>query len=103
MLGMQGSLNLLTSSITTSLQQSALPASPQDNSLSSRERALNILQAQDNNLQREVKLFVQSMITHDPGFTEVYTLTVDKDERQDYVMLEYKVKTRNVASLNTTL
>ena len=103
MLGMQGSLNLLTSSITTSLQQSALPASPQDNSLSSRERALNILQAQDNDLLREVKLFVWSMIACNPGFTEVYALTVDKDEWQDYVMLEYKVKTGNVALLNTTL
>ncbi|KIM59452.1 hypothetical protein SCLCIDRAFT_9936 [Scleroderma citrinum Foug A] len=62
-----------------------------------------VKRAQDNDLPREVKLFVRSMITCDPGFTEVYALTVDKDEWQDYVMLEYKVKTRNVASLNTAL
>ncbi|KIM56855.1 hypothetical protein SCLCIDRAFT_131667, partial [Scleroderma citrinum Foug A] len=75
----------------------------QDNTLSSREQALNILQAQDNNLPREVKLFIWSMIAHDPGFTKVYALTVDKDEWQDIVMLEYKVKTGNVALLNTVL
>ncbi|KIM59387.1 hypothetical protein SCLCIDRAFT_126266, partial [Scleroderma citrinum Foug A] len=75
----------------------------QDNAPLSREQALNILQAQDNNLPREVKLFIRSMIARDPGFTEVYALTVDKDEQQDYVMLEYKVKTSNVASLNTML
>ena len=84
MLGMQGSLNLLTLSISHSLQPVA-----QVTTSGKREQALQKLKTEDDDLARPLKAFIQSMIVHDPGFIDVYMWMEDKVERDEYVMLEY--------------
>jgi len=80
-----------------------LLSSPQERVWALREQALDILQEQDNDLPREIKSFVRSLVAHDSGFMEVYVLTTDKDERRHYIMHEYQEKTGNVAALNIAL
>jgi len=90
-LDMQGSLNLLITSITTSL------ATPQGKASAKREQALRVLQEKDDDLPRYLKTFIRSSIAHSTGFTEVYMLTEDKDERKEYVMHEHRMGAGNVA------
>ena len=97
-LGLQGTLNVLSTSINKLISQ--LPATSSDDTAqvgvtqppSLWEQALRILKDQDDDLARPTKAFIHSQIAGDPGFTEVYVLTVDKEERCDYVMHEYSIK-----------
>jgi len=96
MLGMQGLLNLLTSSISSSLQ----PVTPTAQLVSEkRAQALQMLKLQDDDLPRPLKTFIWTMIAHDSGFVDVYLLTEDKVERLEYVTLEYTGKTGNFGTL----
>ena len=96
MLGMQGSLNLLTSSISSSLQ----PVTPTAQLVSEKcAQALQMLKLQDDDLPRPLKTFIWTMIAHDSGFVDVYLLTEDKVERLKYVTLEYTGKTGNFGTL----
>ena len=81
---MQGSLNLLTLSISNSLQPVA-----QVTTSGKWEQALQKLKTEDDNLARPLKAFIRSMIVHNPGFIDVYMWTEDKAERDEYVMLKY--------------
>ena len=98
-LGLQGTLNVLSTSINKLVSQ--LPATLSDDTAqvgatqppSLQEQALRILKDQDDDLARPTKAFICSQIAGDPGFTEVYVLTVDKEEQCDYVMHEYSIKT----------
>ena len=96
MLGMQGSLNLLTSSISSSLQL-VMPTAQ----LVSEKcvQALQMLKLQDDDLPRPLKTFIRTMIAHDSGFVNVYLLMEDKVERLEYVTLEYTGKTGNFGTL----
>ncbi|KIJ10406.1 hypothetical protein PAXINDRAFT_16560 [Paxillus involutus ATCC 200175] len=82
MLGMQGSLNFLTSSLNNSNITS------EDKVSACRAVALTMLQEQDGDLPRDIKAFIRAMIAHNVGFTDVYTLTADKDERTEFVRAE---------------
>ena len=96
MLGMQGSLNLLTLSISSSLQ----PVTPTAQLVSEkRAQALQMLKLQDDDLPRPLKTFIRTMIAHNSGFVDVYLLTEDKVERLEYVTLEYTGKTGNFSTL----
>ncbi|KAI6040130.1 hypothetical protein EDC04DRAFT_2602663 [Pisolithus marmoratus] len=77
-------------------------ARPQEKLSKLREAALLILLEQDNDFPREIKAFIWSLFTHDPGFTEVYVLTTDKEAWEDYVMHEYRVKSGNMTMLNVS-
>lgn len=91
MLDMQGLLNRLAMSITTSL------ATLQDKASEKRGQALRVLQENDDDLPRYLKAFIRSSIAHSAGFTEVYMLTEDKDERKEYVMYEHRMEAGSVA------
>ena len=47
-----------------------------------------MLQDQDSNFPKDIKAFIWAMAICNVGFTEVYTLTTDKDERLDYIRVE---------------
>lgn len=82
MLGMQGSLNLLTSSLANT-------ATSAENKVSThQELEMQMLHKQDNDLPKDVKAFIRAMIAHNVDFTEVYMLTTDKDKCLDYVRVE---------------
>ncbi|KIK80963.1 hypothetical protein PAXRUDRAFT_763722, partial [Paxillus rubicundulus Ve08.2h10] len=82
MLGMQGSLNFLTSLLNN------LNITSEDKTSACRAVALTMLQEQDGDLPKDVKAFIRAMITHNVGFTDVYTLTADKDERTEFIRAE---------------
>ena len=82
MLGMQGSLNLLTSLLNNS------NITAEDKVSARRELMLTMLQEQDGDLRKDVKAFIRAMISHSSGFTDVYLLTADKGERTDFVQAE---------------
>ena len=82
MLGMQGSLNLLTSSLANTA------TSTEDKVSACWELAMQMLHEQDNDLPKDVKAFIRIIIARNVGFTEVYTLTTDNDGCLDYVWVE---------------
>ncbi|KIK95910.1 hypothetical protein PAXRUDRAFT_139671 [Paxillus rubicundulus Ve08.2h10] len=82
MLGMQGSLNFLTSSLNN------LNITPEDKVSAHRAVALTMLQEQDGDLLKDIKAFIRAMIIHNVGFTDVYTLTADKDEHAEFIRAE---------------
>ena len=82
MLGMQKSLNLLTSLFNNS------NITAEDKVSACRELALTMLQRQDSDLWKDVKTFIRAMITYSSGFTDVYLLTANKGECTDFVWAE---------------
>ena len=97
-LSLQGTLDVLSMSINKLVSQPSATSSDDATQVgatqppSLREQALQILKDQDDDLARPTKAFIHSQIAGDPGFTEVYVLTVDKEEWCDYVMHEYSIK-----------
>ncbi|KIK92443.1 hypothetical protein PAXRUDRAFT_147312, partial [Paxillus rubicundulus Ve08.2h10] len=82
MLGMQGSLNFLTSLLNN------LNITSEDKTSARRAVALTMLQEQDGDLPKDIKAFIRAMIVHNVGFTDVYTLTADKDECTEFIRAE---------------
>ena len=82
MLGMQGSLNLLTSLLNNS------NITAEDKVSARRELVLTMLQEEDGNLRKDIKAFIRAMIAHSSGFTDIYLLTADKGEHTDFVHAE---------------
>ena len=65
-----------------------MATSAKDKVLAHQELAMQMLHEQDNNLPKNVKAFIREIIECNVCFTEVYTLTTNKDKCLDYVRVE---------------
>ncbi|KIK74920.1 hypothetical protein PAXRUDRAFT_788375, partial [Paxillus rubicundulus Ve08.2h10] len=92
MLGMQGSLNFLTSLLNNSNVTS------EDKISACRAVALTMLQEQNGDLPKDIKAFIRAMIVHNVGFTDIYMLTADKDERTEFVRAEVECMQMKLAA-----
>ncbi|KIK77188.1 hypothetical protein PAXRUDRAFT_167567 [Paxillus rubicundulus Ve08.2h10] len=82
MLGMQGLLNFLTLLLNNSNITS------EDKTSACRAVVLTMLQEQDGDLSKDIKAFIRTMIVYNVGFTDVYTLTANKDEHTEFIRVE---------------
>ncbi|KAI6040104.1 hypothetical protein EDC04DRAFT_2894489 [Pisolithus marmoratus] len=90
--GLQGTINYLTSSIHTLM---TLP-------LTTRTQALQLLDTEDQAFPRPLRAFIQSLIAQSLGFADVYIGMTNKDDQLEYVELEYQLKFGTCGSQRNT-
>ncbi|KIK17384.1 hypothetical protein PISMIDRAFT_111564, partial [Pisolithus microcarpus 441] len=82
---LQGSINYLTSRISSSMTSAV------DKASITQAQAIQVLDSQDHSFPKELRAYIRMSIAENIGFADVYMRTSDQEERLAYAEL-YQLK-----------